>query len=454
MSLPGAAGLLLSLAIIVAAARVLGYAANRIGQPAVVGEITAGILLGPTVLAPEVSHWLFSSTTRQSLTGLADLGLALFMFITGYELDHAIARGMRRAATTISLGATALPFGLGVAIALWLAPRHHVGHLVPFVLFMGAAMSVTAFPVLARILTDRGMQRTGIGTLALSSAAIADVGAWCVLALVTALTGISGHSSWHAWLVLPYAVVLWAAVRPALRKLLEYAARKGAKSGLVVTTVAGLLLSSTFTEAIGIHFIFGAFAFGVIMPRSPSTSEVLRPVLDGLGQVGTVLLLPVYFVIAGFNINLTHVGVSGLAELAVIMGVAMAGKGLGTAAAARLLRRPPRESLALAALMNTRGLTEIVILMVGLEAGILDTRLFSLMVLMAVVTTAAAAPVLRISGYGGASGQPLHVLPPPVASGDRDDQLAALAKSHTTASLAKQCQGRRCQRVQDRLTTR
>ena len=121
MSLPGAAGLLLSLAIIVAAARALGYAANRIGQPAVIGEITAGILLGPTVLAPEVSRWLFSSATRQSLNGLADLGLALFMFITGYELDHAIARGMRRAATTISLGATALPFGLGVAIAFWLS---------------------------------------------------------------------------------------------------------------------------------------------------------------------------------------------------------------------------------------------------------------------------------------------------------------------------------------------
>jgi Kef-type K+ transport system membrane component KefB len=426
MSLPGAAGLLLSLAIIVAAARALGYAANRIGQPAVVGEITAGILLGPTVLAPEVSHWLFSSATRQSLNGLADLGLALFMFITGYELDHAIARGMRRAATTISLGATALPFGLGVAIAFWLAPRHHVGHVVPFVLFMGAAMSVTAFPVLARILSDRGMQRTGIGILALSSAAIADVGAWCVLALVTALSGISGHSSWHAWLVLPYIVVLWVGVRPLLRRLLELAARRGAKGGLVVMTVAGLLLSSTFTEAIGIHFIFGAFAFGVVMPRGSSTNEMLRPVLDGLGQVGTVLLLPVYFVVAGFNINLSRIGVSGLAELGVIMLVAMAGKAFGTAAAARLLRRPPRESVALAALMNTRGLTEIVILMVGLQAGILDTRLFSLMVLMAVVTTAAAAPVLRISGHGGSNGGPLRVLPSATLS-EQDEQVAALS---------------------------
>jgi Kef-type K+ transport system membrane component KefB len=425
MSLPGAAGLLLSLAVIVAAARALGYAANRIGQPAVVGEITAGILLGPTVLAPEVSHWLFSSATHQSLNGLADLGLALFMFITGYELDHAIARGMRRMATTISLGATALPFGLGVAIAFWLAPRHHVGHVVPFVLFMGAAMSVTAFPVLARILSDRGMQRTGLGILALSSAAIADVGAWCVLALVTALSGISGHSSWHAWLVLPYIVFLWVAVRPLLRRLLELAARRGAKGGLVVMTVAGLLLSSTFTEAIGIHFIFGAFAFGVIMPRGSSANEMLQPVLDGLGQIGTVLLLPVYFVVAGFNINLSRIGVSGLVELGVIMLVAMAGKGLGTVAAARLLRRPPRESVALAALMNTRGLTEIVILMVGLQAGILDTRLFSLMVLMAVVTTAAAAPVLRISGHGGSTGGPLHVLPS-VTSGEQDEQAAAL----------------------------
>lgn len=422
MSLPGAAGLLLSLAIIVAAARVLGYAANRIGQPAVVGEITAGVALGPTALRPELGHWLFTSATHQELTGLADLGLALFMFITGYELDHAIAHGMRRAATTISLGATALPFGLGVAIAVWLASRHHIAHVAPFVLFMGAAMSVTAFPVLARILTDRGMQQTGLGILALSSAAIADVVAWCVLALVTALAGISGGNSWHAWLVLPYAVILWVAVRPLLRKLLEAAARRGARTGLVVTTVAGLLLSSAFTEAIGIHLIFGAFIFGVIMPRGSSTSELLRPVLDGLGQVSTVLLLPVYFVIAGFNINLTRIGVSGLVEFGVIMLVAVTGKGLGTVAAARRLRRSGRESVALAALMNTRGLTEIVILMAGLQAGVLDTRLFSLMVLMAVVTTAAAAPVLRASGYGGTSGRPLRVVPPlPAVSGSGPD---------------------------------
>jgi Kef-type K+ transport system membrane component KefB len=417
MPLPGAAGLLLSLAIIVAAARALGYAANRIGQPAVVGEITAGILLGPTALGPELGHWLFTSATRQSLTGLADLGLTLFMFITGFELDHAIARGVRRAAATISLGATALPFGLGAAIALWLAPREHIGHVVPFVLFMGAAMSVTAFPVLARILADRGMQRTGLGILALSSAAIADVVAWCVLALVTALAGISGGNSWHAWLVLPYVVILWVAVRPLLRKLLDAAARRGARTGLAVTTVAGLLLSSSLTEAIGIHFIFGAFIFGLIMPRGSRTNEALRPVLDGLGQVGTTLLLPVYFVIAGFNINLTRIGVSGLVELGVIILVAVTGKVLGTVAASRLLRRSLRESVALAALMNTRGLTEIVILMVGLDAGILDTRLFSLMVLMAVLTTAVAAPVLRVSGWGETSGRLLRVAPP-AASGN------------------------------------
>ncbi|GIJ51882.1 sodium:proton antiporter [Virgisporangium aliadipatigenens] len=384
------ATLLLALGCVIALARLFGAAAKRIGQPPVIGEIVAGIAVGPSLFGAGLGDALFPTDIRPALAALANVGLVLFMFIVGYEIDPATLRGRGRAAVSVALGSTLLPLGLGVALAFWLAGRHDVRNVAAFVLFLGAAMAVTAMPVLARILADRGMVRTTVGAMALAAGAVGDIVAWSLLAFVVAMASASGVVPWHLVLIVPYLVVMFLLVRPALRRL----AKEKLTPDVLALVLVGLLLSCWCAEWLGVHAIFGAFLFGAVMPRD--RPALRHEILGRLEQVSVLLLLPCFFVIAGLRVDLSALGGGGLVELAAILLVAITGKVAGAYAGARLHGMDRRRSGALATLMNTRGLTELVILTVGLQLGILDTRMFSMMVVMALVTTAMAGPVLAV----------------------------------------------------------
>ncbi|MEU2161460.1 cation:proton antiporter [Streptomyces chengbuensis] len=385
--------LLIGLAIMVVLARLLGALARRLGQPAVVGEVLAGIALGPTFFHGAISDALFPQDTRLLLSALAAIGVAVFMFIVGLEWDAALIRGSGAIAPTVSIVSIVLPFGLGTALALYLMQDHGTGDRTAFMLFMGIAMSITAFPVLARILTDRGMTRTPLGVVALACASIDDVLAWSVLAGVVAFTGTTGPDQWRILLAVPYLLGMLFLLRPALRRL---AGRRGSlrlTPTVFACVLAGLLLSAATSEWLGLHYIFGAFLFGIVLPRT-GTERLRREVHERLGQMSGTLLLPVFFLVAGLKVDLSGLDAGGLGDLGLILLVAVGGKFLGAYAAARINRMPVRQSAALATLMNTRGLTELIVLNVGLQLGFIRQDLYSLMVVMAVVTTAMAGPLL------------------------------------------------------------
>ncbi|MBJ6640120.1 cation:proton antiporter [Streptomyces sp. DHE7-1] len=386
--------LFFDLALILLVAQLAGRAARALGQPAVLGEIVAGILLGPTLLHGSLSDTLFPADLRPYLSALANVGLVLFMFVVGLEFDYGRLRGFGRVTGVTALSAALVPFGLGSLLALHLAGTHHSRHHLGFVLFFGVAMSITAFPVLARILVDRRMNRTLVGSIALSAAASCDLAAWTMLAIVQAMVGGGGSAHWTTVLVVPFAGLLAFVVRPLLRRLLTH---DGEAVPLTVTrfvtVVAGLFASAAVTELIGLHFVFGAFLFGLVVPRQATAKA--REELMRHSQTGTAFLLPVYFVVSGFKVDLSTVGSSGLLELALIVLTAVFGKVAGTYLAARTQGMTSRHSAVLATLMNTRGLTELIVLGVGLQIGMLDNSLYSQMVVMAVVTTGMAGVLLR-----------------------------------------------------------
>ncbi|MER5486780.1 cation:proton antiporter [Streptomyces sp. NPDC002812] len=391
--------LLLDIALILLLARGLGALAARVGQPPVVGEILAGILLGPTLFGNLAADHLFPSDVRPLLAGLANVGVALFMFVVGLELEHRLLRGRTRATVGAAVGSTLVPFALGALLALYLLRNHPTEQRAAFVVFVGLSVSVTAFPVLARILVSRGLSRTAIGGLALATAAVVDVVAWTALGGVQAVAG-DAENYWLVALLIPFAGVLLA-VRPLLRRAFAPGGiEKPLTQTILSLVMVGALLSAAATEAMGMHYIFGAFLFGALMPREGV--DVLREkILDRTGQI-TSLLLPVYFVVAGLKVDLRGVGLEGLTEFGVILLVAIGGKFGGTYLGARSQALDKKDSLTLAALMNTRGLTELVILGVGLELGLLDGSLYSLMVVMALVTTAMTGPLLSLIGARGA----------------------------------------------------
>ncbi|MEU2062369.1 cation:proton antiporter [Streptomyces sp. NPDC013455] len=385
--------LLVGLAIMVLLARVLGALARRLGQPAVIGEVLAGIALGPTLFHGAISDALFPDTTRPLLGALAAVGVAVFMFIVGLEWDVALIRGSGAIAPAVSISSIILPFGLGTALGLYLMDKHGSGDETAFMLFIGIAMSITAFPVLARILTDRGMTRTPLGVVALACASIDDVLAWSLLAAVVAISGSAGPDQWRILLAIPYLLGMLFVLRPLLRRWADRQTSLRLSPTVFALILAGLLLSAAATEWVGLHYIFGAFLFGAILPRS-GTERLRHDVHDRLGQMSSTLLLPVFFLVAGLRVDLSGLDASGLGDLGLILLVAVGGKFIGAFAAARLNRMPLRQSAALATLMNTRGLTELIVLNVGLQLGFLQQKLYSLMVVMAVVTTAMAGPLL------------------------------------------------------------
>jgi Kef-type K+ transport system membrane component KefB len=375
------------LAVIVLLARVFGRLAVRVGQPPVVGEILVGILLGPTLWNGAIPRLLFPSAVQPLLMCMADVGVAMFMFAVGLELDLAGLSGRRaRSVAGAAVGSMLVPFVLGVLLAEALPSGHGGAQRASFTVFVGLSLSVTAFPVLARILNDRDLGTTALGGIALATAAVVDVVAWAALAV---LQGVMAADSQHARVLLfvPFVLAMVFVLRPLLARNLLPTGRSG-----TVIVLTGALLSGAATEAMGMHFIFGAFLFGVVMPRQDHFS--FRAELhDHTGRIAD-LLLPVYFVVAGLNVDLGHLTPGRFGELAAIIVVAALGKLGGGCLGARTQGLPLLAAGALAILLNTRGLTELVILGVGLQLGLIDRSLYSLMVVMALVTTAMTGPLL------------------------------------------------------------
>ncbi|MDQ7808744.1 cation:proton antiporter [Amycolatopsis sp. A133] len=379
--------MLLDVAAILLAARIAGRLAVRIGQPAVVGEIAAGVLLAAVMHGTGLTQTVLPGSAKNALHAIATVGLVLFMFTVGHEWDGRHLRG--RAAAGIALGSAIVPFALGAALAAWLAATtYHPADPVVFVLFLGAAMSITALPVLARIVTDRGLQGTTIGGLAIGAAAVVDVLAWVALAAIVTLGG--GSSAWQMLLAVPYVLLLFVVVRP----LLHWALRRRAGGIGFGTILAGLFVSAAATEWLGLHFVFGAFLFGALLPGRDD--PVVRQQVDDIARFCRTFLLPIFFVVAALDVDLSGVGLAGAGELVLILLVAFAGKAGGAYLGARVCGLPKSEAGPVAALMNARGVTEIVVLQVGLQLGVLDTRLYSLMVVMALITTAATGPLLGL----------------------------------------------------------
>lgn len=387
--------LMLDLAVVLALGRALGALAQRLDQPPVIGEILAGVLVGPSLWHGVIAKTLFPVEVRPMLGALANLGVVLFMFLVGLEFNRKLLSGRLGAIAVVTAGSTLAPFVLGALLAAWLAPRYSAGHGLAFVLYLGTAMSVTAFPVLARIVNDRGMTGTRVGGFALGSAALGDVLAWLMLAAAIIVAGGGNHTQWRVVLIVPLVVVSFLLLRPLLNHLARRHASHGSFPGAFALVLTGLLVWSALTEWMGLHFIFGAFLFGLVMPRSEAAT-LTRTVVLCVEQVGSLLLLPVYFVVAGFQVDLSKIGTTGLGVFGLIMAAAVGGKFLGALAGSRASRLDWRRCAAIATLMNTRGLTELIMLSIGLQWGLLNGELYSLMVLMAVVTTVMTGPILRL----------------------------------------------------------
>lgn len=397
--------LLAQLALILAVAAVFGRVARRFGQPSVIGEMAAGIALGPSLLGnlfPALESALFPPASIGNLSLLSQVGVLLFLFSMGMEIDLAAIRRHARTAVFVSNAGIVAPFALGAAAAWGL----HAGYAPPgvgktaFVLFMGIAMSITAFPVLARILTERGLIATPLGSTAMASAAADDITAWILLAAVICVAKAQSVLSVIpvAGAALAFTAFMLFAVRPAARRIPTSKLGDEPRRAIVAVALLVMFLSSLATEAIGIHALFGAFLAGVVMPPQPGFRAFLRARLE---YPASLFLLPVFFACTGLRTRID--GIAGWGEWALCAGliaIAIAGKLGGVGLAARATGSSWRDALSLGALMNTRGLMELIVLNVGLDLGILSQRLFTMMVLMALLTTMMTGPMLTwIQGW-------------------------------------------------------
>ena len=395
------AWLLLSVAVLVACARIAGVAARWIGQPQVVGEMAMGIALGPSLLgwiAPDLSATLFPPANHAHLNTLSQLGLLLFMFLVGLEFDLTRLRRLGHTAVLASHASITLPMLLGVVLALYLYPRLSSADVAfhEFALFMGTAMSVTAFPVLARILRERRLHETTLGTVAIACAAVDDVTAWCLLAGIVALVRAAEQAISVPWMLMGLAAfVLVVAVlrRWGLGVFLASFRRRGQ---LTEDTIAVLLTvvmgASVITEWLGLHVLFGAFFVGVMLPK---TEAFVEAVTSRFELISTTLLLPIFFAYTGLRTEIGLVtGMEMWIYCGVILALAIIGKLFGSACAAWVSGLAGRDALALGVLMNTRGLMELVVLNLGLDLGIISPAVFSMLVLMALVTTFMTTPLL------------------------------------------------------------
>ena len=393
---------LLALASVLVTGRLLGSALRLIGQPPVIGEVLAGIFLGPSLLghfAPAVSAFILPVSVAPYLNVVSQLGVILYMFLVGLDLNGNLLRGRAHAIVATSHASTAAPFVLGSLLALLLYPRVSTSDVsfTSFALFIGVAMSITAFPVLARILTDRKLTPTPLGAVALTCAAINDVTAWCLLALVVGVAQTRVQAAFVVFLLTAVFVgAVWLVARPLVRQAVSRAGHGPPTQQAIALTLAAVLLSALLTEGIGIHAVFGAFLFGAVIPHDSPLAGALK---DRLDDLVTVLLLPAFFAFTGMR---TEVGLLSSASEWLICGlivlVATAGKFGGTLVAGRLTGMTWRRAASLGILMNTRGLMELIVLNIGLELRVISPTLFTMMVVMAVVTTVATTPLLQLIG--------------------------------------------------------
>ncbi len=387
--------------VILAVSRLVGFGTRWMRQPMVIAEIIAGILLGPSLLGwllPDVSIALFEASSLGILTMVSQLGLILFMFVIGLDLDLQLLRGRGHTSVAISHTSIILPFALGIMLAIQLHPSYSDDSVpfLAFALFLGAAMSITAFPVLARILSERRLLRTRVGSITIACAAVDDVTAWCILAFVVAVARAEsiGAAVYTTLIALSYIAAMVWLVRPLLvRMVARLANREGVSQNLVAAVLIMLFASSWITELIGIHALFGAFLFGAILPREKGFARYL---LEKLEDLVLVAFLPLFFACSGLR---TQIGLIDSTETwlacGLIIAVACAGKFGGSAIAARLTGLSWRESGALGVLMNTRGLMELIVINIGLDLGVISPLLFSMMVLMALFTTFITTPLLQ-----------------------------------------------------------
>ncbi|MFZ4849476.1 MAG: cation:proton antiporter [Caldilinea sp.] len=391
----------LQLAIILLVCRIVGWAARWFGQPQVVGEMIAGVLLGPSLvgwLFPDLQAWLFPADSKSLLYAVSQVGLALYMFLVGLEFDTELIRRRLRSAVGVSLSGILAPFALGCGLGFFLIQSG--GFFSPEVVvwegmfFVGAAMSITAFPMLARIIYERGLSGTSLGALALAAGSIDDAAAWCVLALVLAsFTGdpliavlaIGGGSL--------YALSLLTVGKKWLRWLGAVAEREqGVRPALLTVVLSLVMLGAWFTDRIGIYAVFGAFIMGAAMPRGRFAHEVQRQI----EPLTTSFLLPLFFVYSGLQTRIALLDTLWLWLVAlVVLLLACLGKGIACWGAARLSGEDNRSAMAIGALMNARGLMELIILNIGLERGIITPLLFVVMVIMAIATTLMATPLFE-----------------------------------------------------------
>ena len=394
--------LLLQLVVILGTARLLSLLLRRLGQPPVIGEMTAGIVLGPIVfgaLAPGLHAHVFEPASLPALDGLSQVGLVLFMFIVGAELR--LPRGARQqlaAAGWISVMSVLVPMACGIGAAALLYEQFAPAGVAfwTFALFMASAMSITAFPIMARILKERGMTHTSIGRLSLTSAAMADVLAWIMLALVVVLAG--SDQDWGRFGTMMLGVLLLAAAiflvgRPLLSRLLARFARDGRPEGAILA----MLLIGTFacayaTKWLGVHPVFGAFMFGAALPRD---DRLLAALIERVEYIAIIVLMPIFFALAGLSTSPAAFVGTGFSALLIVLGAAVAGKMLGGAAGARIAGYPWRTAFAVGSLMNARALMELIVINVGFDLGVISQQVFTMLVLMAIFSTVITTPGLR-----------------------------------------------------------
>jgi Kef-type K+ transport system membrane component KefB len=397
--------LLLQIIVIIASARLFGYLFKKIRQPAVIGEIVAGIILGPSIIGayfPEINNFLFPAASLSTLSFISQIGLILFMFIIGMELDLKAISKQAYGAVIISHASIIIPYTLGMLLAYYIYRDYAPAgtSFLSFALFMGIAMSITAFPVLARILQEKKLTRSKLGAMALTCAAADDLTAWCILAAVIALvkSGSSFSVLYTIGLAIIYVLVMLKIVRPFLEGLSHvYDQKEKKRTPIIALLFVILIVSAYITSVIGIHALFGAFMAGVIMPSSFSFRKI---VIDKIEDVSIILLLPLFFVITGLR---TQIGLINEGHLWITFGwillVAVAGKFGGSALAARMVGQSWKDSLSIGVLMNTRGLMQLIVLNIGYDLGILSPEIFAMMVLMALVTTFMTGPALDLINW-------------------------------------------------------
>ncbi len=439
--------LLAQIVTIILVAKIFGWICAKIGQPTVIGEMIAGIVLGPSLTGlyfPEFSALIFPQHSLGNLQFLSQIGLILFMFIVGMELDLKVLRNKSHDAVVISHASIVIPFAMGMGLAYYVyrlyAPENV--QFLSFGLFMGIAMSITAFPVLARIVQERGIHKTKLGTVVITCAAADDITAWCILAAVIAIVkaGSVVSSFYTILLAAGYVFLMIKVVRPFLKRIGDiYTSRENLTKGVVAIFFVTLILSAYATEVIGIHALFGAFMAGAIMPENVKFRNLF---IEKIEDVALILLLPLFFVFTGLR---TQIGLIDDAESWKLTGgiilVAVTGKFVGSALAAKIMGQDWKDSLTIGALMNTRGLMELVVLNIGYDLGVLTPEIFAMMVIMALSTTFMTGPALSVINW---------LFKPGAA--DIPKEVKEISKFKVLFSFGKPDSGRGLLRLADNLT--